>query len=128
MDEASKEWVAELTKEKVIVLLRSTVKECIGRAPFICKECRGFSSKKHQNVWCTKCPGQMIEYPEMTWAAIMQIGYEKRRLYWANGFEWYLASLCSDDFKDAFEIIREIRWKFGPLERLVEEALSNENP
>jgi len=126
MDEATAGKIKEFTKDKVIALLRSTVRECTGISPFICGNCRGFSSKKHQNVWCMKCPGQMIEYPDMTWATVMQIGYEKRHHYWANGFEWYLASLCSDDYKDVFEIINEMRRKFGPFEKLVEEALKEE--
>ena len=69
----------------------------------------------------------MIEHPEMTWAEILNISYERHRShYWINGFEWYLAELYRDNDKDPefpFGIINNIRNKFGPLEDLAKEAL-----
>lgn len=57
-------------KEAVDIIKNKLREKCQYGMSF-CEECEHSSSKKHQGVWCSKCPGKMKKYYGLTWANIL---------------------------------------------------------
>lgn len=66
--------------------LRSKVSEYY--MPRHCEKCGWYDSQKHEGLWCSRCPGKMVDMPELCWA--QSIVYAVRRGGWGtlNSFTW----------------------------------------
>jgi hypothetical protein len=71
----------------------------------------------------------MKEFPDMTWAFLINLGYERREYAANNAFTVHIGNMCASPEHNDLERI-QIGWDFvkrlGPVKLLVKEALKEE--
>lgn len=90
-------------KKKIELLLNSKPH----RTPKFCKICGRYSSKKHQGVWCSGCPGVMMEYPDMTWLDCLR----KSKKYgsgWENSFQFELYKIFKVPYLSKSKLMEKV--------------------
>lgn len=68
-------------KSYIKKLMNQKVMDTISFIPKFCEKCGSYSSKFHQGIWCNRCPGKIVEFPEITWKDHL----DKCRIYGSGG-------------------------------------------
>lgn len=75
-----------MNKEEALKIAIDLLEEPLIRPPKFCNICGGYSSKKHQGVWCEHCPGKMVPVENMTMEKCIRKTRKQHGSGWVNGF------------------------------------------